>query len=71
MLYPGTGLWEGIQVNEGRGSDKPFEQIGAPWINGEQLSDALGSILQNVRVAPVNICPGPGYMPMNPAMASH
>jgi uncharacterized protein YbbC (DUF1343 family) len=60
MLYPGTGLWEGIQINEGRGSDKPFEQLGAPWINGEQLADILHSILQNVVVTPVQYIPRAG-----------
>ena len=37
LVYPGMGLLEGIDVNEGRGTDKPFIQFGAPWINGEEL----------------------------------
>lgn len=37
LLYPGMGLMEGINVNEGRGTDFPFKVIGAPWINSEQL----------------------------------
>lgn len=37
LLYPGTGLLEGVNVNEGRGTAKPFQQFGAPWINAEQL----------------------------------
>jgi uncharacterized protein YbbC (DUF1343 family) len=37
LVYPGMGLLEGINVNEGRGSDKPFMQFGAPWINAEEL----------------------------------
>lgn len=60
MLYPGTGLWEGIQVNEGRGSDKPFEQFGAPWIEEEKLCSALRSDLQNVKVTPVKYTPVAG-----------
>ena len=47
LLYPGMGLLEGINVNEGRGTDSPFKIMGAPWIeaiklhkllNGEQFS---------------------------------
>lgn len=41
MLYPGTGLLEGINVNEGRGTDKPFRICGAPFIRGEKLQEAL------------------------------
>ncbi|MEO7312037.1 MAG: DUF1343 domain-containing protein [Chitinophagaceae bacterium] len=33
LLYPGTGLLEGINVNEGRGTTKPFKILGAPWVN--------------------------------------
>jgi uncharacterized protein YbbC (DUF1343 family) len=60
MLYPGTGLWEGIQVNEGRGSDKPFEQLGAPWISEKELCTALQSRLQQVQVTPVHYTPWSG-----------
>ena len=38
LLYPGMGLLEGINVNEGRGTRSPFKVCGAPWINGEQLN---------------------------------
>jgi len=37
LLYPGTGLLEGINVNEGRGTEYPFEVCAAPWINQEEL----------------------------------
>jgi uncharacterized protein YbbC (DUF1343 family) len=33
MLYPGTCLFEGVSMSEGRGTTKPFELIGAPWAN--------------------------------------
>lgn len=42
LVYPGMGLLEGINVNEGRGSDKPFMQFGAPWINAEKLLNEIG-----------------------------
>lgn len=40
-VYPGTCLVEGTNVSEGRGTTKPFEWIGAPWINGRHLADQL------------------------------
>jgi uncharacterized protein YbbC (DUF1343 family) len=41
LTYPGTVLIEGTNVSEGRGSDRPFETIGAPFIKGEALAEAL------------------------------
>jgi uncharacterized protein YbbC (DUF1343 family) len=41
LLYPGIALLEGTNVSVGRGSDEPFEQIGAPWIDGATLAQAL------------------------------
>jgi uncharacterized protein YbbC (DUF1343 family) len=41
LLYPGTGLLEGINVNEGRGTDKPFMQFGAPWIDAADLHEKI------------------------------
>ncbi|MES2774495.1 MAG: DUF1343 domain-containing protein [Bacteroidota bacterium] len=44
LLYPGTGLLEGINLNEGRGTDKPFKICGAPWIDAHQLSGAFNGL---------------------------
>jgi len=41
LLYPGTCLIEGTNVSEGRGTDKPFLTIGAPFINAKQLVNEL------------------------------
>ena len=41
ITYPGTVLIEGLNVSEGRGGDRPFETIGAPFIKGEALAAAL------------------------------
>ncbi len=41
ILYPGMGLLEGINVNEGRGTNKAFSICGAPWINGFELQQAF------------------------------
>lgn len=45
LLYPGTGLLEGIHISEGRGAAFAFKQAGAPWINAvkwKQAMDAAG-----------------------------
>jgi len=41
ILYPGVGLLERTNISVGRGTDVPFEIIGAPWIDGTQLQRAL------------------------------
>ena len=40
-LYPGTCLIEGTNVSEGRGTTRPFEYIGAPWLDPFALADAM------------------------------
>ena len=43
IIYPGMCLIEGTNISEGRGTPKPFKWIGAPWINGKKLSQALNN----------------------------
>ena len=43
IIYPGMCLLEGTNISEGRGTPKPFKWIGAPWINGKKLSQALNN----------------------------
>jgi uncharacterized protein YbbC (DUF1343 family) len=43
VVYPGAVLFEGTNVSEGRGTTRPFELIGAPWIDPERLADALAA----------------------------
>jgi uncharacterized protein YbbC (DUF1343 family)/CubicO group peptidase (beta-lactamase class C family) len=58
LLYPGTGLLETTNLSVGRGTDTPFEIIGAPWIDGQNLSDALNRAgLGGVRFVPVRFTP--------------
>ena len=38
IVYPGTVLFEGTMLSEGRGTTRPFELIGAPWLDGEALA---------------------------------
>ncbi len=42
-LYPGIGAIEGTNLSVGRGTDTPFEQIGAPWIDGVKLAEVLNA----------------------------
>jgi uncharacterized protein YbbC (DUF1343 family) len=57
-LYPGVGAIEGTNLSVGRGTDTPFEQIGAPWIDGVRLSDALNARgIPGVRFYPVRFTP--------------
>lgn len=44
LCYPGTGLLEGIHVNEGRGTSQPFTTFGAPWIDNELMKEELTSL---------------------------
>ena len=44
IVYPGTVLFEGTMVSEGRGTTRPFELIGAPWLDGEQLAARMNGI---------------------------
>lgn len=41
ILYPGTCLFEGTNLSEGRGTTKPFEMIGAPWLDAEELAGRM------------------------------
>jgi uncharacterized protein YbbC (DUF1343 family)/CubicO group peptidase (beta-lactamase class C family) len=57
-LYPGIGLLETTNVSVGRGTDTPFEVIGAPWIDGRQLAAYLNSRrIAGVRFVPVRFTP--------------
>jgi uncharacterized protein YbbC (DUF1343 family)/CubicO group peptidase (beta-lactamase class C family) len=58
LLYPGIGLLETTNVSVGRGTDTPFEVIGAPWIDGQKLGEALNRAgLAGVRFVPVKFTP--------------
>jgi uncharacterized protein YbbC (DUF1343 family) len=43
IVYPGAVLFEGTTISEGRGTTRPFELIGAPWIDGERLADEMNA----------------------------
>ena len=44
IIYPGTVLFEGTNVSEGRGTTRPFQVIGSPWINGLKLKERIKSL---------------------------
>ena len=44
LVYPGMCYFEGTNISEGRGTCKPFEQVGAPYIDSARLSDHLNGL---------------------------
>lgn len=70
IIYPGMCFFEATNVSEGRGTMKPFRQIGAPWINGEELAVKLnrmnlpGVEFYSASFTPVSI-PGMANHPKN------
>ncbi len=57
-LYPGVALVEGTNVSVGRGTDTPFEVVGAPWIKSRELTAYLNARgIQSVRFVPIVFTP--------------
>src|SRR6185436_8498646 len=53
VVYPGTVLFEGTMLSEGRGTTRPFELVGAPWIDAERFAAAMNELeLPGVRFRP-------------------
>jgi uncharacterized protein YbbC (DUF1343 family) len=58
LLYPGVALLEGTNLSVGRGTDAPFELVGAPWIDGGTLAAAMTKLgLGGVAFAPASFTP--------------
>lgn len=58
LIYPGVGLLETTNISVGRGTERPFEWIGAPWLDGQKLAIHLNSAgLVGVRFVPTNLTP--------------
>jgi uncharacterized protein YbbC (DUF1343 family) len=58
LAYPGTVLLEGTNISEGRGTTRPFEIIGAPWIDPDPFAAALTSFgLRGVSFRPLHFSP--------------
>jgi len=43
VVYPGAVLFEGTLLSEGRGTNRPFELVGAPWIDGDRFAAAMNA----------------------------
>ncbi|HQR47467.1 MAG TPA: DUF1343 domain-containing protein, partial [Thermoanaerobaculia bacterium] len=57
-LYPGVGLVEATNVSVGRGTDAPFELVGAPWMDGARMAATLNARgIPGVRFTPVRFTP--------------
>ena len=58
IVYPGTVLFEGTNVSEGRGTTRPFELVGAPWVVAEDFADVMNRLdLPGARFRPSVIEP--------------
>jgi uncharacterized protein YbbC (DUF1343 family) len=58
MIYPGTVMLEGTNISEGRGTTRPFEMVGAPWIESEKFAGELSrSGLNGVYFRPIYFRP--------------
>ncbi|MBS1655771.1 MAG: DUF1343 domain-containing protein, partial [Bacteroidetes bacterium] len=60
LFYPGTGLLEGINVNEGRGSLAPFLICGAPWMNDEAVKEEMMQEAEGYYCDTLNYIPAAG-----------
>jgi uncharacterized protein YbbC (DUF1343 family) len=59
ILYPGLGILEATNVSLGRGTDTPFELLGAPWIQPQELAAYLNErAISGVRFVPAEFTPG-------------
>jgi uncharacterized protein YbbC (DUF1343 family) len=53
VVYPGAVLFEGTQLSEGRGTTRPFEYLGAPWIDADHFAEDLNALgLDGVKFRP-------------------
>jgi uncharacterized protein YbbC (DUF1343 family) len=58
ILYPGVGLIEGTNISVGRGTDTPFEVVGAPWIKPQEFAAYLNARrIPGVRFVPIRFTP--------------
>lgn len=58
VVYPGTCVFEGSNISEGRGTTKPFEVVGAPFVDGNELAQRLNALrLPGVRFRPLSFRP--------------
>ncbi|MCI0699282.1 DUF1343 domain-containing protein [candidate division KSB1 bacterium] len=57
LVYPGTCLLEATNLSEGRGTNLPFEKIGAPWLNSQKMIDKLQDRVPGIYLRPIDFIP--------------
>ncbi len=57
LVYPGTCLLEATNFSEGRGTNRPFEKIGAPWLDSNQLIQKLRGRVAGIDLRPIDFIP--------------
>ena len=57
LLYPGTCLLEATNFSEGRGTDEPFERVGAPWANSDDMIAKLREFTPSLWLRPTDFIP--------------
>ena len=67
IVYPGMCLIEGTELSEGRGTTRPFEFVGAPFVDGEELAGELAKDLESGELAGVAFRP----MSFEPGFQKH
>ncbi len=69
LIYPATVLFEATTISYGQGTDRPFQQIGASWLDGEDLANQLNGFgLSGVEFEPVTFVPTPNDVNPNPRL---
>jgi uncharacterized protein YbbC (DUF1343 family) len=64
VLYPGVGMMEFTNISVGRGTETPFEVMGAPWIRERELAEAVNKAMPpGVRVLPIRFTPTSSKFP--------
>lgn len=57
ILYPGVCLLESKQISVGRGTEMPFQLLGAPWFKAREMAEYLNGRVPGVRFVPRRFCP--------------
>jgi len=57
LVYPGTCLLEATNFSEGRGTNLPFEKVGAPWLDSNKLIEKLRGRVAGVELRPIDFIP--------------
>jgi uncharacterized protein YbbC (DUF1343 family) len=57
LVYPGMCLLEATNFSEGRGTNLPFEKIGAPWLDSQKVIDKLQNRVPGVYLRPIDFIP--------------